>query len=384
MEKITEKTICFDYSHNNKLIIESSSYSDFTQFLFASGFKIGQIKQGITAQKLKQYDIFIIGNPFGKLFEVEEISAIESYVRNGGGLLIISDGGGDHENETNLSEITEKFGFKFNPDFVCDSMNYSRKQEIPIINKLEPHPITREVQQFIHSSGCSLSVDEKTYNSDKNINMHILARGGLNTFIKTYDGENIIENDAPNCPILIAEKCYEGRVVGLGNSSIFSSLSSYYGFNTLNNSMLIGNILNWLALAGEQDLEELGYEKKLISIPINYSLFLWMEKLVHGKKWNNFTDIINFSIKNFKDNYKRVIEEATERRKQLTQIRRKISIEKKNKMKQRDLERSEALQDTEDLILNLADERKKGRDEKDAETLDNIIEDLSKIDKDDR
>ena len=30
------KTICFDYSHNNNLTIESPSYADFVQYLFGS------------------------------------------------------------------------------------------------------------------------------------------------------------------------------------------------------------------------------------------------------------------------------------------------------------------------------------------------------------
>jgi len=264
-----EKTICFDHSHNNKLSIESSSYSEFIDYIFSSGFKVGHIKQGISAEKLNVYNLFIIGCPFGLLFDLEEIEIIEQYVKNGGSLFIISDGGGDHENETNLNDIAEKFGFKFNSDFVLDSMNYIRLQDRPIIDIIEPHPISLEINKFVHSSGCSLFIDN-TFNSDKNIEINVVGYSGLNSFLKIYDGETYIEKDIPKNPVLVAIKYYKGRIVGLGNISIFSSLSSSYGYSALDNSLLLSNIINWLISV--KDIEGNKVKNKLITIPINYSL----------------------------------------------------------------------------------------------------------------
>ena len=55
--------IGFDYSHNNKLIIENNAFTDFTQYLFDSNFQLGKIEAGITLDKLVKYDILIIGVP---------------------------------------------------------------------------------------------------------------------------------------------------------------------------------------------------------------------------------------------------------------------------------------------------------------------------------
>ena len=52
-----------DNSHNNKLTLEASSYSDFTHFLFTSGYKLGKIQAGFNSlKKLETYNTIIIKN----------------------------------------------------------------------------------------------------------------------------------------------------------------------------------------------------------------------------------------------------------------------------------------------------------------------------------
>jgi len=381
MEEENEKTIRigFDYSHNNKLTFESPSFSDFTEFLFRSGFNVGVIKNGITIEKLEPYKMFIIGAPFAENFADLEIKALEKFVKKGGSLLIISDAGGDTENETNSNEIAETFGFTFNPDIICDSLNYVKNQEQVIISNLELHPITQEVTRIVHSSGCSISVDE-TFESDKNISFQILAKGGLNTFVKSFNGEKYDELDAPNCPIFIAVNYYDGRVVGLGNTSIFSSLSSNYGFSALDNNVLIANTINWLIFTA--DTEEFGSDSKILSLQLNQSLLLWIENLIKKKKWKNPSDIINFAIKYLKDSYDEIVEETKEKRQKLTQLRRKRTIQKKKRSLQKEEERKAAIKETEDMIYDLIQEDViEERNEGDKKNLDSILKDLEKIDK---
>ena len=365
-------TLCFDYSHNNKLVIESSSYNEFVNYLFASSFRIGQIKQGINVEKLKKYDMVIFGNPFNSLFDLEEIAAIEQYVREGGGIFLISDDGGDYENETNFNELTEKFGFTFNPDMLSDSMKYVKSQDKPIISKIEPHYVTKDVHSFVYASGCSISVDE-SIEADENISINILAKSGLNTFTNSYNGEQYEEIDAPHSPVLVTVNYHKGRVVAFGNVSIFSSLSSFYGYNALDNNILISNIINWLIKSDESNLDI-----KVISVPVNYTLALWMEKLVSDKEWDKVSDIINFSIKYLKDNYINVIDSAKERRKKLKEIREQREKDTTHKKEEEEQKRADLLGNLEDDILSLvkADDE---RGDKDAGTLDSILGDLAKF-----
>ena len=65
---MTDKaTIGLDYSHNNKLTLEASSYSDFTQFLFSSGYKLGKIQAGFDSlKKLEIYNMILFSTPNNK------------------------------------------------------------------------------------------------------------------------------------------------------------------------------------------------------------------------------------------------------------------------------------------------------------------------------
>ncbi len=274
------KTCCFDYSHSNVLTIEAPSYSDFTQFLFGSSIRIGKIEAGFSSlDKLQKYQMIVIGGPRESTFEIEEINVLEEYVKKGGNLLVISDEGGDFSTSTNLSDLTTKFGFMYNPDVISDSMNYSGNQNRIVVSQIEPHSTTRGVDQLLISSTCSIHVDE-LIEADENIHITQLAKTGLNSFRKRWNGEEWIEEeDAPRSVLAVAVNYYLGRVVGLTTVSTFSSLSSAYGFMAMDNQKFITNTFNWLL---EPVMSEKGKnrEDRLISVSLNQNISSWMEKLV--------------------------------------------------------------------------------------------------------
>jgi len=101
--------IGLDYSHNNKLTLEASSYNEFTNFLFSSGYKLGRIEAGFDSlEKLQGYDVIILSTPNNVKIEDNEIDIIEKYVKNGGNLLIISSMGGDYTNRTKKDALIYK------------------------------------------------------------------------------------------------------------------------------------------------------------------------------------------------------------------------------------------------------------------------------------
>jgi len=114
-----------------------------------------------------KYNIFIIGVPtMEPSLNPDEIDALVKYVRDGGSILVINDGGGDYENKNNLSELTKNFGFIFNSDILFDNKNFSEDNSHPIIKDFRHHFITRDITQIIHSNGCTLVVD-KSIENDK-------------------------------------------------------------------------------------------------------------------------------------------------------------------------------------------------------------------------
>ncbi len=369
------KTICFDYSHNNALKFESPVYPDFLQFLFDSGYRLGKIEAGFdNIEKLSRYKILIIGGPVNSKFTPKEIEVIEQFVKNGGALLLISDGGGDEQSDSNLNDLAKIFGFTFENTVLYDSVKNIEKQNRVIIDTFEPHVITHNISHIVHSSGGTIAIDE-TIGSDENIKVEAIALSGLNSFIFEWDEEENqnIEKEYPKKPILVASYYYKGRVVGIANLSLFSSINPTYGFEALDNKVLISNIFLWLS--ENKEAGELS-ETRMVTLELNTNLMLWMEKLVHEKEWNNLSDIINFAIKYLKDNYSSVLSEVEKQRQKLKAERVRKMLEEENKlaMKNQPKTMGFGLRSAEEKILGLKD-----KDEQTAKAFNDLMGILSKL-----
>lgn len=329
-----EAIIGLDYSHGNILTLEASSFTEFTQFLFTSGYKIGKIESGFNSiTKLRKYRTIIISTPKNTNLKTNEIENLKKYVKGGGSLLITSSSGGDYGNNTNLNELTRNFGFEFAPDEVNDSVNYVHLQKRPLISNFKPHVITEQIKKIVFSSSCSTQILD-FLEDEKKIIVDGIVISGLNCWRRIYNGEDWIEEDSPKIPLLVAAEYYAGKVVGFGNLSIFSSLAREYGFNAFDNDILIANIISWLTGAIDS-------EGKLITIDLNLDLFYWAENIVKEEKWEGVSDLINVSLKYFKDNYQEIIEE-------IKKIRRE-KLEKRKAYKKAKKEAEEEL--TEEKIL---------------------------------
>ena len=100
-------TVGLDYSHGGMLTLEASSYADFTQFLFTSAYKLGKIEAGFNSlDNIEKYNIIILSTPRNSKLTESEIQVLESYVKQGGSLLIISSTGGDYTSGSNLNDLT--------------------------------------------------------------------------------------------------------------------------------------------------------------------------------------------------------------------------------------------------------------------------------------
>ncbi|MFW9999668.1 MAG: hypothetical protein ACFE9Q_00440 [Candidatus Hodarchaeota archaeon] len=288
--------IGFDHSHNNKLTIENTTFTDFIQYLFDSGFKLGKIEAGVTFEKLKKYDLFIIGVPtLGPNLDPDEINDLVKYVEFGGSLLVINDGGGDYENKNNLSELTQNFGIKFNSDKLFDNKFFSKKNSHPIIQDFKSHFITREISKIIHSNGCTLVIDKSLENSDIDINS--IAFSSENTsWRKIFNGEEWQEKSEQHLPIIGVIHYGLGKVITIGNLSIFSSLNKSYGITAADNFKLITNSISWLLNKAGTEEEQL-IKPVFTTVAINQDLFYWIKDMIHKGKWKKLDDVINFALK---------------------------------------------------------------------------------------
>ena len=300
-----EKAIGFDYSHNNKLVIENETFTDFIQYLFNSNFKLGKIEAGISYEKLKKYNIFIIGVPtLDSNLTPEEIEALVKYVNDGGSLLLLNDKGGDYDNKNNLSELTKHFGIIFNSDRLFDDKNFSKKSSHPIIRDFKKHFITKEITEIIHSSGCTLNID-KSIETEKIDVKAIAFASEESARHKFFDGNDWVEEPVQKVPVIGITHFGLGKVVALGNLSLFSSLQQTYGINAADNFKLISNIISWL-LNKAKSTEEQTYKPIYMTIPIEQDLYYWIKEMLDEGRWSNIDDVINFALRVIKIRIKEV------------------------------------------------------------------------------
>jgi len=288
----------FDYSHNNKLTIENNAFTDLIQYLFDSDFKLGKIEAGITYEKLNAYDIFIIGMPhLGKLDDYE-INDLVKYVNEGGSLLIINDGGGDYDNKNNLSELTKNFGIIFNSDRLFDNKNFSKDNSHPLIKNFRSHYITREIHEIIHSNGCSISIDDAF--TDENNDVKAIAYSSEKTsWHRIFNGDSWIDESEQTLAVIGVAHYGIGKVIALGNLSLFSSLDTSYGIRAADNFKLIANMFSWLL--NKANLEDKKIKPIFLTIAIEQDLFYWIKDMVKEGKWKNLEELINFTLKNTKN-----------------------------------------------------------------------------------
>jgi len=343
-------TVGLDYSHNNMLTLEASSYADFTQFLFSSAYKLGKIEAGFySLDKVKKYNAIIMSIPKNINLDPKEIEVLEEYVRTGGSLLIIGSRGGEHTNRTNINELTRFFGFEFINDEINDSVNYINLQKRPLIVNFKSHYITENIKKIVLSSACSLGT-LKLPKEEKKVIVEVIVRGGLNCWRNRFDGKQWVEEDCPKVPMIVTSEYHNGQVAAFGTLSIFSSLGREYGFSAFDNDIIIANILRWLTL-------DTTYEGKVVTVDLQRDLFHWGQSIVKQKRWENLSDVINVSLKYFKDNYKTIM--------------KKLEIVQHDRY-QRKQEQKIKVKEPEEEVISLLPKRKK-------EDLDSIISAIENI-----
>ena len=98
------------------------------------------MKKEFKFEKIKQANIFIIGEP-KSLFTPEEIEILKKYFEEGGNLLIMQGEGGDTKNNTNLNDFLKEYNIHFHSDSVVRTSYY--KYLYPkecYIDTLKVHP----------------------------------------------------------------------------------------------------------------------------------------------------------------------------------------------------------------------------------------------------
>ena len=202
----------------------NTNYSMLCDSLRSEGFEVEAYNDYPITEKALRCDVFVLACPDGSKLAKTEIDAIINFVERGGGLLAISNAGGDRGLRTNLSEVLNKMGIDILSDQVKDDSNNEFNMPThPVIKDMKEHPITRGVSEIVIVAGCSV-------------------RGSINMKGIAYTSPVA---DPPNAPVVVAGEYKKGRVVAIGSYRLFSNYGA--GLNLRNNKTFALNIFKWLS-----------------------------------------------------------------------------------------------------------------------------------------
>jgi hypothetical protein len=244
--------LLFDDSHGENLDLEEgsgSSLSKLARALRHAGNTVGLInrEQDFCDATLLGADILVIAFP-SKRFSERDVAAILAFVERGGGLLLTGEWGNLHGSADILNTVSQCFKVVFNKDRITDQRNVHEEEvrvmgqkvgmrkepTYAMIRRFNPHPITNEIKEVGHISGCSLSAPKHS----------VLAWSDDQSFAD-LDGDGELDPDevVGSFATAVTPELKRGRVVCIGDTSI---LTDRY-FDQADNRAFLLNSVHWLA-----------------------------------------------------------------------------------------------------------------------------------------
>ncbi|HEX9941128.1 MAG TPA: hypothetical protein VGG03_03870 [Thermoanaerobaculia bacterium] len=147
--------VLFDEAHFN-FHTSRGTYKGFADLITSDGYRVTPNQQKFSSRSLKGYDVLVIANPLGAkalddpqaarpAFTEPECEAVRSWVRQGGGLLLLT----DHEPVASAAEsLTRRFGIEVSKRVVSDPSHHLKDYYPSLVeytrdnHLLADHPIT--------------------------------------------------------------------------------------------------------------------------------------------------------------------------------------------------------------------------------------------------
>jgi prefoldin subunit 5 len=214
--------IYFDQTQNERGRLDST-YSELGKLLRDSDFDVEPYTEFmILAKNLKDADVLVFGCPNSSKIRPPEIDVLLKFVKNGGGLLMLSLSGGDRGLMNNMSQVSEEFGITFDNTAVKDDRNNAGIPTMPIIKTIIAHPTTEDIEDLLIPSACSLRVG-----------------GKATALAQTSDVA-----EPSNAPIIAIAESGKGRVMCIGSYEIFRRGG---GMKHKGNAIFAVNAFKWLS-----------------------------------------------------------------------------------------------------------------------------------------
>jgi len=227
--------ILWDLTHGVTYGYEpSAGYSDLTAYLDGLDFTMNTTTGGLDNEDLSQYDIIVIGlgSSWNSPYTSDEVAAVETFVNNGGGLLILGDNSDCPLD--NINPIAGAFGMIFG--------NYLYPLDL-YISDFEDHPIFDGITEIYYRAAGDIAI------------------AGSAEWVAYYESYGVAA----------VNEVGSGRVVALSDLNCFAN--DWYGNSQ--NQAFSGNVFNWLSTPAEADI-------------------LW--DITHGVYMNSYSPEYNYNI----------------------------------------------------------------------------------------
>lgn len=212
--------IFFDQTQNERGRLDST-YSQLGKLLRENGFDVEPYTEYmILPRKLKEASAIVFGCPNSSKLRPPEIDTLKRFVKEGGGLMLLSLSGGDRGLMNNMSMVSKEFGIVFENTAVKDARNNAGMPTMPIIRDIVPHPVTQNVAEIVMSAACTLRVSSPA--------MALALTSAV--------------ADPASQPVLAVAEYGEGRVICIGTYEVFRS----GGLKNKGNRTLALNAFRWL------------------------------------------------------------------------------------------------------------------------------------------
>lgn len=175
----------------------------------------------ILGKNIKDAEVLVFGCPNSSKIRPAEIEVLQKFVKNGGGLMLLSLSGGDRGLMNNMSKISGEFGITFENTAVKDERNNAGLPTMPIISDVVAHPVTEDVSDLLIPSACSLKVT-----------------GDAMAIAKTSDTA-----DPGKASVIAIAEVGKGRIMCIGSYEVFRRGG---GLKHKGNSVFALNAFRWL------------------------------------------------------------------------------------------------------------------------------------------
>ncbi|MBU7037366.1 MAG: Gldg family protein [Theionarchaea archaeon] len=214
---------------------KASKFSELVAELEKEGFSIELLEERIDPLTLSKenYDALVLFAPRNE-YSDEEITTIRTFVEEGGGLIMFSDGG-DRMRELGITrainQVSTMFGIQFNQDEVNDPVDQLRALDSnPIIRVFASHPVTEGVETIAFLWGCSLTLKPPAIP---------LAFGNPTSYANEKKGKEVV--------VLAAAESGRGRVVAMGDYDFLVAIEDMSYLSYEDDRRLALNMFMWAA-----------------------------------------------------------------------------------------------------------------------------------------